>query len=608
MAPVRHAARIALAAVAALASATVAPAAPVGKGDLSKVELPVPDKALVVVQVNGVGTARDKLTQFLAAAVPDLAAKATKQLDAALKDLLDSRDLSAVTPDARAYLIVTSFDDLAQGEAPVALVLPTASYKAFRERFLTADERKSFEKGRGGVDQFDSDGKAAYLVDLGKQAYVAATRSKEAAELLAGKFEPLTGAKIGAAVAPVFLGSDLSVFVNLAEVNDRYGDQLRQFRALFQNLLQQGGMGLVPGLDKRQLDQAKAVYDALFQAIEDGYGLAAGVEFKPDGLLLRAEMGFGKETATGKLFAAERPAPLDRLAGLPRGQALYSAGRLSPELAKAASVFTREFAAGEDAEKAAAAIEKYAELAAEAGAGGAVSAGSGPRGNLQVTFAKDPGKLVEAHVTVLKALPEGGWFQNIALKEKPAVAEADRTHRGFTLNRATLALDLDAAVANIPDEGLRKAAVESMKRLVSEKTTYWFGADGKRFVQVAAKDWDSARKLLDTYLDGKDTIGDDEAFRAVRKLLPEESSQVVIVEVGESLVTFGGYLKSVVEAVPGFPGADLPELKPVKGEPEYVGLAVVFRPGSVGATAVVPAGAVKTARKVLAPLFEKKDD
>jgi hypothetical protein len=597
---------IALAAVAALAPA--APAAPVGKGDLSKVELPVPDKSLVVVQVNGVGAARDKLTKFLETAVPELAPKAKKQFDAALKDLLEGRDLSAVTPDARAYLIVTSFDDLAQVEAPVALVLPTASYKAFRERFLTADERKSFEAGNGGVDRFDSDEKAAYLVDLRKHGYAAATYSKEAAELLASKFEPLTGARIGATVAPVFLGSDLSVYVNLAEVNDRYGDQIRQFRALFQGLLQQGGMGLVPGLDKRQIEQAKAVYEALFQAVEDGYGLAVGVEFKPEGLLLRAEMGFGKETATGKLFAAERPAPLDRLAGLPRGQALYSAGRLSPGLAKAVSALAREFSAGEDAEKAASAIEKYMELSAEAGAEGWVSAGSGPRGSLQVMTAINPGKLVEAHVHVLKSLPEGGWYQNLALKEKPSVAEGDQTHRGFTLNRATLVLDFEAAVANIPDENLRKAAIESMKRLVSEKTTYWFGSDGKRFVQVASKDWGAARKLLDSYLDGKETIGDDEAFRAVQKQLPEEASQVVVVEVGESLVTFGGYMKSVVEALPGFPGADLPDLKPVKGEPQFVGLAVVLKPGSVGASAVVPAGAVATARKVLSPLFEKKDD
>ena len=422
------------------------------------------------------------------------------------------------------------------------------------------------------------------------------------AELLAGKFEPLTGAKMGETVAPLVLGSDVSVYVNLAEINDRYGDQVRQFRGLFQGLLQQGGMGL----DKRQVEQARVVYEALFQAVEDGTGLALGVEFRPDGLLVRAEAAFGKDTASGKLFAAEKPAPLDRLGTLPKGEALYTAGRFSPELAKAMATFSREFAAGEDEERAVQAIERYTELLA--GVEGWLSAGSGPRGSLQVMTPKEPAKLAEAHAKVLRNLPEAGWYQNVVLKEKPEVREAEQTHRGFELARATLVLDLEASAGNIPDENLRKATIESMRRLVSERTTYWFGTDGKRYVQVSGKDWDAARRLLDAYLDGKETVGSDEAFQAVRKQLPAEASQVVIADVGRMLGSFGDYMKAIVDALPAFPGLDLSELKPARGAPTYAGVAVVLKPGSVGATVVIPSAAVKTGRTVLAPLFETKDD
>ena len=148
-----------------------------------------------------------------------------------------------------------------------------------------------------------------------------------------------------------------------------------------------------------------------------------------------------------------------------------------------------------------------------------------------------------------------------------------------------------------------------MRKLVGDKTTYWFGTDGKRFVQVAGKDWDAAGKLLDAYLDGKETVGADEAFQAVRKQLPAEASQVMIAEVGETVASFGGYVKSIAEAMPGLPSLGVPELKPVPGSaPAYAGAAVVLKPGSAGLTVAVPVGAVKAARKVLAPLFERKDD
>jgi hypothetical protein len=360
------------------------------------------------------------------------------------------------------------------------------------------------------------------------------------------------------------------------------------------------------GLDKRQVEQARVVYEALFQAVEDGTGLALGVEFRPEGLLVRAEAAFGKDTASGKLFAAERPAPLDRLGTLPGGEALYTAGRFSPELAKSVVTFSREFAAGEDEERAVQSIERYAELLA--GVEGWLSAGSGPRGSLQVMTPKEPAKLAEAHAKALRNLPEAGGYQNVVLKEKPEVREAEQTHRGFELTRAALVLDLEASAGNIPDENLRRATIESMKRLVSERTTYWFGTDGKQYVQVSGKDWDAARRLLDAYLDGKETIGSDAAFQTVRKQLPAEASQIVIADVGRMLGSFGDYMKAIMDALPAFPGLDLTELKPARGAPTYAGVAVVLKPGSVGATVVIPSAAVTTGRTVLAPLFETKDD
>jgi hypothetical protein len=366
-----------------------------------------------------------------------------------------------------------------------------------------------------------------------------------------------------------------------------------------------GGMGVIPGIDPAQLEMMKSVFSGLFQAVEDAKGFGLGVEFRPDAVALRAEMAFRTDTPSGKYLASEKTSPLAALDGLPRGHAVYSAGKFGPSATKTMQTLNREFTAGDD-EAAAESVARYASLFAEATGEGTVSVGTGFARGLSVLTPKEPAKLVAAYVKVLKAVPKTGRYQNVPMKERPALKEADQTHAGFTLHRATVQLDFEAATAEIPDENVRKAAIESMKKMLDEKTTYWFGTDGKRYVQISAKDWDAAKKLLDDYTAAGEKVGTDKAFQAVRTSLPAEATQLVAAEVTSTLTGLGGYMKSVLESVPGFPGGDIPELKPVKGQaPAFVGVAVVLKPGSAGFTAVAPAAAVTAAYAVLKPAIEK---
>jgi hypothetical protein len=584
---------LALLAVVLSAGYVAAAPAPAGK----PADLPVPADALVVVQVNGVGAVKDRVGKFLAAALPDQAAEWTKGFEAGLRKVLLDRDLSAVAPDARVYAVVTSFQLGADAE-PFTLLLPAADYKGFKDKFLTADERKAVIKGKA-ADEVDLNGKVAYLMDMTAKGYVAVTHDARAAETFAGKYDPLTSAAMGDGPAAIFHRSDAAVFVNLDRINETFGEQIRGFRALIDGLLQQGGGGLVPGFDKQQLEAAKVVYDGVFQAVEDGKGLTIGAEVRPDGLVIRAEAAFAPDTPSAKFLSDERPAPLDRLAGLPKGQAVYSASRSDPAIGKAMQNLSREFTAPDEDEAAKAAVARYAELATAGGDWVASTAEVGT--GLTVSLPPDPAKLTDAYLAVLKALPAAGSYQNVPLKDRPAVAEKDQTHGGFTLHRATITLDFDKAVEKVPDENVRKATVESMKRLVAEKTTHWFGTDGKRFVQVSGKDWDAAKGQLDAYLAGTETVGGDPGFRAVRKELPADVSRLYVFEAGQAVVGLGGYLRGVMEAMPAFPGGlEVPEAKAVKGAtPRYAGAAVVLKPGAVGLTAYVPAAAVEAGAKVL---------
>ncbi len=580
----------------------VAAAAPVPvKVDYSKTELPVPKDVIAVVHVNGVGAVRDRMGKLLEAALPAKAAKFKKDFDAALAESLNNRDLSALRSDGRLYVAVLSLDGVGQGTMPIAALLPT-DLKGFRDKLLTADERKTYDIGKGGVATVELDGTESFVVELATLGYVAVSPNKATAELFAKKFDPLTGGMIGEPVASTVLGSDLSVYVNLDVVNDKYGDQIRGFRDLLNNLL---GMGGVPGVDPAQLDAAKVMVSGMFQAVEDGKGFGLGIEFRPDALAIRGEMSFRTDTESGRFLSSEKATPLKSLDSLPRGHAIYSASKIGPSVTKALLTLSKEFTVADD-EKAAELVTSYSNLFAEGAAEGAVTVGSGITRGLTAMSPKDPAKLAASYLAALRALPKGARYSNVPLKEQPAVKEADQTHAGFKLNKATLKLDFEAAVADLPDEDFKKSAIESMKNFVDETTTYWFGTDGKRYVQVVAKDWDTARKLLDEYLDAKETVGTDAAFQAVRKGLPTEATQVISVEVNATISGLGAAFKLMLEAMPGFPGGEIPKLKPVKGQaPAFVGAAVVLKPGSAGFAAVAPAAAVNAAYALLKPVFEQ---
>jgi hypothetical protein len=583
-------------------------AAPVGKPEPAAVELPVPAKVMLVAQVQGVERTRGRLAALVKAADPAAADAVAKQFDRFLEAELPGRDLKALPADGRVFLAVTGFDTLTSpDDAEVAVLFPATDYKAFQQKLLTADERKEFKKGRT-VDRVEKDGTTTYFVDLTAKGYVAVTRHADTADLYAGKFVPLAAKDMGEAVAEAFLAADLSVYVNLDRVNDEYGDKIKQFRGLFQLLLQQGGGMGFPGLDKKQMELVKSLYDGLFQAVEDGKGLALGVEFRPQGLAVRVEAAFTPDSTTTKALGGDKPGKVEGLGELPAGKTTYTAGRVGAKLSAAMAKFGQEYVAEDGDEKGAALVEKYADLLAAASGNGFASAGSGPTASLEVLSPKDADALVAANLAVVKGLTAGGSFHGVVLKEKPGVKEAARKHAGFALHETRFVLDYDATVEKIEDKNLRETTVASMKRLVGEKPAVWFGTDGKRYVKVSAADWDGAKKLLDDFTSGKATVGATAAFKATRTQLPAEASAIGLFDLAEVLLSLGEQVGDVAGTVPGLPIGPLPKMKKPDGDPVYLGAALTVSPGALRFDTFVPVAAYGVGKKMLAPLIEKKDD
>src|SRR5205085_1180460 len=115
----------------------------------------------------------------------------------------------------------------------------------------------------------------------------------------------------------------------------------------------------------------------------------------------------------------------------------------------------------------------------------------------------------------------------------------------------------------------------------------WLGSDGKVTVQVMAKDWPAAQKLLDAYLDKKSIAGQAAAYRATRDRLPREATVISLQDTAAALAQAGGPFAALAPK----PGED--------GERAYLGVAIMLKPGTVGMDLWVPAKFVAEMRKMI---------
>lgn len=571
-------------------------------------DFPYPARAPVVISLNGYETARARLSKLIAAAVPDDAQKLTKVIDGELSRLLDGRKLTAMRQDARMFLVLNDLAALFEDETPpVALLIPITTYKDFRESFLTRDELKSLDQGREGVDAIKTaafgEEKPAFMVDL--KDYVALSLNKSTANGYVAKYVRGTLDGMGPDLAESFLKADLAVYVNMNAVNDQFGDQIRAFKGLIDFGLQQAAQqGAIPGFSARQMDAVKVVLKGAFQGVEDSRAVVLSVEFKREGLVVRLQARFAELSESAKLLARQAPRQMSEVGKLPSGLGVYAAMSFDRTIADALREVHQEFSTTADDARGIKLIERHMRDLAAADYQGEYSASSAPGSSITIAQYKDPGKAVRALTKAYKAIAPGGSVNAVILKTAPRVTDEFESVKDFKFSEVRLNYDLAATVAGLPDQ-TREATLQLLKRTVPEKTIMWIGTDGKTVVHLTADNWTAAQALLEKFLDGKSLVGSHASYRATRAQLPRDVNYLLIAETSSALNTLFDALRTTGEAIPGFP--KLPTLKPIKGEPAYVGLSVTLNGDTATATGFVPIGAMTVARKLLEPLLKKID-
>jgi len=546
--------------------------------------VPIPADALVVVQLNGRRPAAEHLAQFLAGVQPDAAKDLPQRLRKSLADATPGRDLDVVPADARLVGVAFTFDGWNSPTPPWVWLVPVKDAATFRKAFLTDDERGDFEAGKGGVDR------AGPWFLVNRTGFVAVSASEAAAKAFHASRELVTPERLGT-LAPVVNDSDASLYLNVAAVNAQYGDAIRS-TAQFAGLMLRNGGGPLPAFDARQVETVQLVLDGLTQTLADGRDLAVGLSFVADGVTLRAELAFTPGSPTEKRFAADKPAALDEVLALPAGFTTYTASSWGPAESAVVRRLTREYEAPADDERATAAVTAFDAT----GRDGVRVSVSRDAESAALSVTPDAAKRTAAHAKVLRTMPAAGYARNVKLADAPGLREKALHAGGFTLNRGQLTLDLDAGVSTIRDPNVKQATLESMKRLVNEKTVLWFGDDGKRSAQLEAADEAAATRLMTTLLAETDRVGGTTAFAATRRRLPKSASYVLLAEAGPTTNLLADYARSVAGALPAVPGFEIPEFRTLKNPPQtFVGVALTAQANGVGLTLFVPTAAAKVA-------------
>jgi hypothetical protein len=550
----------------------------------------VPADAPIVVQVRGFERTKDRLVTLVKNAVPDQAAKIQARIEEGLKEGLMGRELKGLVKDGSIFIAFTEMPKPGDDEPALAVIVPVTDFKTFRDGLLKEDERKNLKTDKAGYAMTAIEGKDIYFVE-GK-GYAVLTPQKEVAVKFTKKPAGLDG-KLNKLTAQKLLESDVALYVDMAAVNKEYGDQIKAARPLMEFAMQQAG----GQIDKNTQEMMKAMLNGLFQFLEDSRGFLLAGEFRPEGLALHLLAEVGEDTKINAYLKDSKPAALTEVGKLPAGQMGYFAAQFSPTVFKIYALLMQGMIGDGDGKQGKALKEAMSQLA-EAGPQELMGDFSMPTLSLQVWKYQSPDKAAAATLKMFQALESGESFGNMPLKEKPVVKEAAQTHRQFKLHSVQLKWDLDKFAEKYPQGG--KEIVEAMKGMMGDGSNIWFGTDGKRYVQVTAKDWQAAQAHLDAFLDGTQTASGQKAFQEALKQLPAENTLVGLMDGPQYLKVIAEYMGPMLKGQ-GVP-FEIPPLKADKGK-SYFGFALTLRPQNGSADLWMPVTAIAEIRKMVGTLI-----
>ena len=537
----------------------------------------VPAEVAVVARVKALDTVRDDLMAMLEAMSGNAAAMARPQIEQGMA-MMEAQNGEHSTKHPFFVLLTLPKDGAMPGWA---VMVEGTNYDAILKDVSGKADFKSAPKD--GIDSFDGkDGqtwyatKGAGFVAFGPDQAIVKGIAKPSASL---------SEKLTPEVKASLLGGDLGIYVNVAEVQGQYGDQIEQGKQMFMGLIDQGG----GQLDAKTLEGAKALYASLFDSIKEGQSFALNLDFAAEGLGVGGLVTVKGDSAAAKSLAKSTTGAADGLARLPGDAMMFIYSRPNPEAARdLAKLVSPGGKLPED-------TAKTLDLNEQAGIDEtftAISDGANGFANLAglvYSMPKNPAKAVEAATIGAKSAQTSGQAVIDSIKVTP---EAE-TYKGFTLAKTTAKIDLEkVAPPNAP------GGPDAMKKLMGGDTvTTWFGTDGKTFLNVGGKDFAQAKSRIDAFASGDGSLGKVKAYEAIRGKLPKEVS-------GLMLVSAQGLTRMVGQAVGSMSGTPVAVPSDMPKDVALLGGSLTASPTGYSFRFVVPSPVGAVIEKGMVPMLQ----
>lgn len=499
-----------------------------------------PADAEIVLRVRGLKAGRDDLAKMIQAMSPGLGGQALPALDQGVDSFRQRYGDAAASRPFLVLVRVPKEPPGPGGPPPFAVMVESKNYEGVVKSASGLDTPK-LEKQSGGYDKFDSKDGPMYAAKSGGFVVFG---SDEPLVKAAAKPSRTLDATIDRAAASRLLAGDVGLFVNLAAIRERFGDQIDQARKQMTAQIEQQGANSPAGA------AAVPMINGLFDALKNNKALAISLDFDAAGLTLA-----GDTVALTPKKAAAGSTGAETIAKLPTGAAMYAFFRGSGNSAMFEKLqrFSQAMATGEadsDAAKKARELTRGADFRDQVTAMFVVP--KSPPISLNVATYGDARKGVDAMTAQLRSMvSDKGMIKAVDIKA------GEQRYRGFILNHATTTPNAEKIK--------QMAAGAPLKGIGDTPTNTWYGTDGKVILAVAAPDWDKAKARIDAYLDGKQTVGQQAAYRTLRQNLPRSPGLLVVVE-AQGLVHG---IETLVGTMQGrdVPASDLPK------QAAYFGLA-----------------------------------
>lgn len=570
--------------LALLVLAPLAPAQDTSPLDVLPVQCPI------VIQMRGFERTKGRLITLINNALPDLGKRVQETIEDTLKSQLGERQLKGLAPFGPVVIFFTEVPQANQEIPPAGVMVRVTDAAAFRTGFFTEQERKTLKKRDDGVETIEVQGTTLHVLE--RHGYLIVT-PHAGVPIHFVKGDKSLRNHFTADAAKRMQEADVGVYVHAAAIYQTYGQTIRDGRQFIDFMLAQGG----GGLDKAQLEMFRNIINGALQGFEDSRHLLVTADLRPDGLALRAGVTFGQESKTNQFLKSMSPGDLKAVESLPSGQLSYVASRSEPALSKALNAFTMGIFADPNTENGKA-IEKAMLILEEAGGQETMNSANLQSHGIAVHRFTDSAKAVQGQLQLFQAIAAGKKYSSMQLK-KAAVKPDAHAHRGFTLHHAEMVWDFEQMAANLPIDGAKLA--EAMKKIMGEGINVWFGTDGKNLVQLTAKDWPQAQKILDDYLDAKSVVGKDPSFQEARKNLPGQANLIAYYDVPQALES----IRMGMAATLGALGQGGPKFEPAKekAKPIFFGVALILKPEHAGIDLWVPAAAAREVQKMVESLM-----